>query len=508
MSLNPVGNRKASETMGSSVIKYNVGTGVTATAVPDAGFSFTGWSEAITSTDAVVTFTVNGDMRLTANFKKQTVITPGTDPVTVTLNADGGTGSPASVTTDANGKLTSMPVPPARNGYTFDGWFTEKVGGEQITADWTFAANTAIYARWTAVVYTITYSLNDGTLQTANPTSYTIETAAFTLNNPTREGFTFAGWTGSGITSPQTTVSVTQGSAGNRNYTANWKSNVVGTYAITYTLNGGTVQTANPTSYTAETESFTLNNPTQDGYTFAGWTGTNGTVPQTTVVVEKGGANDRYYTANWTPVTYAITYTLNGGTVASANPTSYTIETAAFTLNNPTRTGYTFTGWTGTNGTTPQTAVSVAQGSIGNKSYTANWGYETVVIGGKRWMKKNLNIETTNSWCYGYSVDSCVRYGRLYTWAAAKTACPNGWHLPDTSEWRNMIDTVGGASVAGKKLKSTSTWNYKNGTDDFGFSALPSGLRTLEGKFLMSVTKADGGRRRLPSIVLSPMLTS
>lgn len=70
---------------------------------------------------------------------------------------------------------------------------------------------------------------------------------------------------------------------------------------------------------------------------------------------------------------YTITYNLDEGSVATDNPTSYTWETATFTLNNPTRLGYYFDGWTGSNGNTPQTTVTIANHSHGNKSYTANW---------------------------------------------------------------------------------------------------------------------------------------
>ncbi|MBR1901452.1 MAG: leucine-rich repeat protein [Bacteroidaceae bacterium] len=71
--------------------------------------------------------------------------------------------------------------------------------------------------------------------------------------------------------------------------------------------------------------------------------------------------------------TYTITYNLDEGSVATANPTSYTYETDAITLTNPTRFGYYFNGWTGSNGNTPQTTVTIANHSHGNKSYTANW---------------------------------------------------------------------------------------------------------------------------------------
>jgi len=78
-------------------------------------------------------------------------------------------------------------------------------------------------------------------------------------------------------------------------------------------------------------------------------------------------------------ITYTIGYTLNGGSV-SGNPTSYNVTSNAITLNNPTKTGYTFNGWTGSNGTTPQTSVSIAKGSIGNKTYTANWTANTYTV--------------------------------------------------------------------------------------------------------------------------------
>ena len=102
--------------------------------------------------------------------------------------------------------------------------------------------------------------------------------------------------------------------------------------------------------------------------------------------------------------------------------------------------------------------------------------YKTVTIGTQTWMAENLNYETANSYCYNDNSANCTKYGRLYTWGAAKTACPSGWHLPDTTEWNALFTAVGGSSTAGTKLKSTSAWNNSgNGTDAFGFSALPAG---------------------------------
>jgi uncharacterized protein (TIGR02145 family) len=107
-----------------------------------------------------------------------------------------------------------------------------------------------------------------------------------------------------------------------------------------------------------------------------------------------------------------------------------------------------------------------------------------VMPDGRRWLTENLNVETANSWCYNNSLDNCNKYGRLYTWAAATSACQFvGMRLPSEEEWEALETATGVASIgmAGKKLKATSGWGSNassyNGTDDFGFSALPGGAR-------------------------------
>jgi len=106
--------------------------------------------------------------------------------------------------------------------------------------------------------------------------------------------------------------------------------------------------------------------------------------------------------------------------------------------------------------------------------------YRTVKIGNKTWMAQNLNFETENSWCYDNNSANCSKYGRLYTWDAAMRACPSGWRLPTGEDWNDLVEFAGGKNIAGKKLKSKTDWN---GTDDFGFSALPGGHRSTLGSF-------------------------
>ena len=106
--------------------------------------------------------------------------------------------------------------------------------------------------------------------------------------------------------------------------------------------------------------------------------------------------------------------------------------------------------------------------------------YHTVKVGTLTWMAENLNYQTDNSWCYDDNPGNCQKYGRLYDWNTATSACPAGWHLPTRQDWDNLVHAAGG-NAAGIKLKSRSpNWN---GTDDFGLSALPGGIRYTNGGF-------------------------
>jgi len=114
-------------------------------------------------------------------------------------------------------------------------------------------------------------------------------------------------------------------------------------------------------------------------------------------------------------------------------------------------------------------------------------GRSTIKIADVIWMAENLNYNAEGSKCYENKEENCQKYGRLYDWETAKSACPPGWSLPSKDGWQRLVDFVGrdkrlqrlvdflgGVGVAGNKLKASNGWD---GIDAIGFSALPGGAR-------------------------------
>ena len=214
-------------------------------------------------------------------------------------------------------------------------------------------------------LYTVTMDTAGG--DPIRPIQYTVESEAFQLPTPIRTGYIFLGWTGEGITEPQKTIEIPQGSTGDRTYTANWQ---VIEYTIITLLEGGNAGSSQVYFYTVE-QTVTLPTPTRTGYTFLGWTGEGITTPQPNVTIPKGSTGDKTYIENWELTEYNITMDLNGG--SGQEKVVYTMTDEDFELPTPTRNGYEFVGWTGEDITTPQTSVKIPKGSTGNKAYTANW---------------------------------------------------------------------------------------------------------------------------------------
>ena len=323
------------------------------------GYIFLGWTgEGITEPQEIIEIPQGstGDRTYTANWQ---VI-----EYTITLLEMDGAGTSEALVYTVEQPVT-LPTP-TREGYAFLGWTVNSDMAPQLTVVLPQGSigNRTYTANWELTEYNITMDLNGGSGETA--LLYTVIDDEFALPTPTRNGYEFVGWTGEGITTPQTSVKIPKGSTGDKAYTANWK---VIEYTITLDTNGG--PNVSPIKYTVE-DSFTLPYPLRPGYEFAGWTlDGSGMLPATTLIIYYGTTGDLHYKAEWRLAEYTITLDLNGG--SGQEKVIYTITDEDFELPTPTRNGYEFVGWTGERITTPQTSVKIPRGSTGNKAYTANW---------------------------------------------------------------------------------------------------------------------------------------
>ncbi len=326
------------------------------------GYTFDGWYSDSTFATAVTQIAAGstGNKML---YAKWTAVS-----YSIIYNLNGGTNSDSNPSTYTIAASTITLATPSRTGYTCDGWYSDSTFTTAITQ---IAAgstgNIALFAKWTAVQYTISYILNSGSNNSSNPATYTAQTAAITLADPTRTGYSFAGWY-SDSTFATAVTQIVAGSTGNKMLYAKWTAV---SYSIIYNLNGGTNSGSNPSAYTIAAPTVTLAAPSRTEYTFDGWY-SDSTFATAITQIAAGSTGNIALFAKWTVVQYTISYILNSGSNNSSNPATYTAQTAAITLADPTRTGYTFDGWY--SDSTFATAVTqIAAGSTGNKMLYAKW---------------------------------------------------------------------------------------------------------------------------------------
>ena len=238
----------------------------------------------------------------TSNAANASVVTPTTAnttyyssytyAITANFTANGGTGTAPSSAAGTGymnysgskiGISVTMPSNTfTRNGYTFGGWYDSVVNktytaGTSVTVD----SSRNFNATWNVVTYTIKYNLNGGTVSATNPTSYKATDADITLNNPTKQGYTFTGWTGTGLSEASKAVTIKSGSYGNREYTANYSINQYyydvnpdsGIKSFDITIDGKT--STGLTDYNQKhnygTEATITNVVAKPGYTYTGY---------------------------------------------------------------------------------------------------------------------------------------------------------------------------------------------------------------------------------------------
>jgi uncharacterized repeat protein (TIGR02543 family) len=359
-------------TLNTYTITFDAGGG---TVTPESGTTGDGWKLASLPTPARDGYTFSGWFTAAAGgtavtkdsvFSANATVYAQWAPITyrITFDAAGSTVTPESGTTGEGWKLASLPEPAARNGYTFNGWYTAATGGTAVTTSTVFSANATVYAQWTwssAISYTIAFEANGGSVSTASGTTGEGWRLA-SLPTPTRDGYLFEGW----FTAVTDGAMVTTSTAFSANATiyAQW------THISTITFNpaGGTV---NPvTGMTgAGGRLSSLPIPTRDGYLFDGWF-TAATGGEKVTTSTQFNATTAIF-AQWTLKIYTITFNANGGTVDPVTGQTGADWTLASLPTPATRTGYIFDGWY--TATTGGTKVTESRVYDANTTIYAQW---------------------------------------------------------------------------------------------------------------------------------------
>ena len=228
----------------------------------------------------------------------------------------------------AEATVTATPT----TGYEFVNWtFGEEEVSKENPYTFTVTEDVSLTANFQATTFTISYELDGGQLAEGdtNPGEYTIESEAIELKNPTKTGYTFAGWLKDGEETPSTKATIATGTTGNLKFTAQWTINQ---YTITFDTDGG----SEVASITAAYESTLTKpaDPTKEGYDFAGW---DPAFPET---MPLDGATLK---ATWTAKQYTITFDTDGGSEVASITAAY--ESTVTKPADPTKEGYDFAGW-------------------------------------------------------------------------------------------------------------------------------------------------------------------
>lgn len=381
--------------------------------------------------------------------------------VNVSYELNGGEGK----TSDTIKRTRYINNNPTRTGYTFNKWILDSyyIGD----ANSNYKTDLKLLASWNVRQYSITYHLNGGNC--TNPNSYNIETQTFNLNNPTKTGYTFSGWTGTNLDSPSLNVTINQGSYGELVFYANWNAN---SYTIHLDFDGGDC-ISNSLSVTYN-ENYELPLPTKIGYTFLGWY--EGETKWDSGIWQR--TSDLYLKAKWEILVFNLIFELNGG-VSAELPSTYTYFDNDIIIPNPSRTGYDFAGWIGTDLTEPTKNLIIPTHSLGDKCFEAQWEGLTYIIE----FDTDGGVMDTDSMTavFGENCTLPIPTKTGYTfmgWDYNNTIISNGiWNIPDnvtlTAQW------------------SVTTYNLSFNLDGGSISVIPPATYTY---FSETITIADPTR--------------
>ena len=329
------------------------------------GYSFKGWG-LINSTDIV-----DGDYEIQSNcifepkFEKEVYA--------ILYNLDGGINNIENPTSYFISDNSISIKSPTKEGHIFKGWRVEGLSSESLYSDFSIEPNSVGDVSLTAIWepdgdFDIVYDLQGGVNNILNPTMYSVSDGIVNvLYEPTREGYTFVGWTSDFNFTPKKNLSFSSSYKRTVSLKANWAVH----YNIIYNLDGGNNPISNPMYYTTIDDDFVIFEPTRYGYTFDGWNVNNSESTIKNLIVHKGTTGVLNLKAVWSKINYTISYVLNGGSNNIHNVTSYTIADS-ISIYAPTKQYSTFVGWSLYNGTPTKNYV-IPEGSTGNITLYANW---------------------------------------------------------------------------------------------------------------------------------------
>lgn len=434
------------------------------------GRTFIGWGTSVNAATVLTgSYTPTGPVLLYAQWTPNVYV--------VTYNANGGNGAPttasqsynygdAAVAPSARGTLT-------RTGYTFGGWSTTAVASGTIysntsdniagtTTSYTPTASITLYAKWIANTYAVTFDANNGSGTQMTNLSVTAGTAkALTANSYTRTGYTFGGWNtlanGSG-TSYANSASVTL--YGDTTIYAQWVpvkpgvptiaiSGSAGNTQITVAVTAATLSTTSgpASTFTVTSSPGAFNCTITSPATTCTFTGlTNGQAYTFTAVATNttGSSTSSVASSSATPAPYVVTYSLNGGTLATTTA-NYNLGTP-LTLPLPTKSGYTFTGWNNPSNTSV---------GVDGASYSPN---ATITLTAQ-WSANTYTITYNGNGSDSGTVTSAgtFTFGNSYSIAGKGTMAKTGY---DFAGWTTAANGSGTLYANGSDSIASSTATY------------------------------------------------
>jgi len=330
----------------------------------------------------------------------------------VTYEVFGGTNDSQNPTSYKASDATFSLKDASKTGYEFGGWYKESSFETLVTAiEKGDKGHLKLYAKFTPIEYTVTYNLNGGVVNGNNPEVYNVGSQNITIQNPTRVGYTFAGWRSDFDDNVIVHRRILTGSTGNKTYTAEWS---LTDHAITVESEHGTVEVKGSANYN-ESVSFEIIPDT--GYEIS--------------VIKINGVdhdpNVRAFTMKdesaeieviYNLILYSITYEgLEGATNHADNPDSYTYDSARIYIENPTKPGYRFVGWKETEQGQAVARPMIEKNSIGDKVYIAEWSVNNYLI---NQINEHGTLEIANSAQYGETVEFDVVADNGYVISAIK----------------------------------------------------------------------------------------